>query len=295
MAFDIFAPRPEREVDLSWIIRSDPRNARLVYLLVEGDTDRRLFMGFVDPHSCCVRASGGWESLMEILDALKDDPLVIAILDADFRYLDGTPAPDKCYLTDFHDIEMMMFASPALEKVLREHGSDEKLAKIGDVHELVLNAVADLACFRWFNEKQQYSYTFEGIEFKKFIDKKTLSSNIKSLIRAIKGATNANNQKPTTKIKFNIDTASDTQIETEILAIRKQKQDPYQLCNGHDVCAALNLAFTQIIGTMGGTEADTETALRLAYEYEFFRQSRLHADIAAWAATKNVVVWRAAA
>ena len=81
------------------------------YIIVEGESDVKLFRSFFDDSQCQIWwFRGGVHQLEHSLSEIaKTYPLVIGIRDADFMHLEGrTPAIGNLFLTDFHDLEMMM-------------------------------------------------------------------------------------------------------------------------------------------------------------------------------------------
>ena len=104
----------------------DPRTV----LIVEGATDARFFERFVDHEHCYVLAAHDRERAVAVLRVLNSVPLsgILAIVDADFRRLTGTLEPDQSLLyCDGHDLEIMVLQSQALDRVVTEHCSQEKL------------------------------------------------------------------------------------------------------------------------------------------------------------------------
>ncbi len=77
---------------------------------------------------------------MEILNK-ENFQRILAIVDADFERLECLPNVPNLILTDTHDLETMLIQSPALDKVLAEIGSEEKITKFGkDIRSVLLQA-----------------------------------------------------------------------------------------------------------------------------------------------------------
>ena len=134
-----------------------------IYIIVEGSTDVKVYKGltvegevrFIDAREKSV--------LVEAIRLLNADHQtgVLAIADADFDRLPPLQLfnePNLLYC-DHHDGETMLIDSPALEKVLRELGSSEKIRAVEQggtrVRTHLLNSgrlIARLAAFvvdRW--------------------------------------------------------------------------------------------------------------------------------------------------
>ncbi|GAB4301600.1 MAG: hypothetical protein Fur0025_41910 [Oscillatoriaceae cyanobacterium] len=98
--------------------RSDKQH--LAFVIVEGDTDVRLWKNLLDPSKCYIKYAVGKARVIDVMEILDKDNFsgVLAIIDADFWKLEGTiPPSTNILLTDTHDLETMLFQSPALEKV----------------------------------------------------------------------------------------------------------------------------------------------------------------------------------
>ena len=113
--------------------RKYPGNASLAFLIVEGETDRRFYMRFIDKNQCQITNAFNKSAALQVLSILEKELFSgsLAIVDADFDVLTGKlPTSQNVLLTDTHDLETMIIQSPAFEKVLDEFGSAEKIGKI---------------------------------------------------------------------------------------------------------------------------------------------------------------------
>src|SRR5512136_2448157 len=75
------------------------------FLIVEGDTDARVFNNLVDRDKCQVENACNKEMAVGALNILEKDNFagVLAIADADFSRLEGTvPSSPNLLLTDTH-------------------------------------------------------------------------------------------------------------------------------------------------------------------------------------------------
>jgi hypothetical protein len=84
------------------------------FLVVEGDTDARVYKRFVDDSRCKVIPAHNKDNAVEILEILEKDrfPGVLVIVDADFWHLEGIkPESLNLLLTDTHDLETMIIST----------------------------------------------------------------------------------------------------------------------------------------------------------------------------------------
>ena len=98
-------------------------------MLVEGPSDKSTFRNLTDPALCQIVIAHGWENAQSAAAILEHEgfPGVLTVLDADFRRLENmAPPSENILLTDFHDFECMMVASPALAKLLGEFVETER-------------------------------------------------------------------------------------------------------------------------------------------------------------------------
>lgn len=133
------------------MVRSqDPR----AFLIVEGETDEVFFERFTDPIRCKVVVAEGRANAIEAFEELQRTRFagVLVVVDADFNVLNGhLPLPLGLLFTDTHDLETMLIASPAFDKLLRSVGKKNKLRAFDDKHgamrEKLLTSAAPLgAC-----------------------------------------------------------------------------------------------------------------------------------------------------
>jgi len=118
----------------------------------------------------------------------------LAIVDADFDILEGSvPLSPNLLFTDTHDLETMLLKSPALEKVLSEHGSEAKINNFAkDIRQTLLEIAKIIGYLRWASLKFNYCLKFERLAFNNFVKKETLALNESDLMKTVKD----NSQKP---------------------------------------------------------------------------------------------------
>jgi hypothetical protein len=253
-----------------------------VFVLVEGDTDKRLFKTFFNADNCHIEIAFGRENLLEISDKLQTDTLFIAIADADFWHLERTPLPFRnLFITDTHDMETMMIASPALDKIIAEYAAEDKLKRFIASGKNVLKAILEagkyLGYLRWLNEKQGLSLKFKDYERKldyaKFIDKDDLQADIEKMVTVVKNKSQ----------RHDLDS---NQLINDLKALFNDSHDLLNVCCGHDLTNILALSFQKAIGTQSSTDMTqekVESALRLAYHFSYFKLTELFRLLEKWA------------
>ncbi|MEG4286022.1 DUF4435 domain-containing protein [Microcoleus sp. A006_D1] len=251
------------------------------FVIAEGDTDARVWKNLVDSTKCRVEIAYNKDNVVKVLNILEKDNFagVLAIVDADFWILEGTfPSSSNLLLTDTHDLETMLLKSPALEKVLSEHGSEEKINNFGkDIRQTLLESAKVIGYLRWASLKFNYALKFEGLAFSKFIDDKTLALNESKLLQTVK-----NNSQ-----KLGLDEA---EIIAKMDSLKTNAQDMWYVCCGHDMICILSIALCKALGTRNSKQVEPdvlEKDLRLAYESPHFRLTQLYTAIQDWEKTNQ--------
>jgi Protein of unknown function (DUF4435) len=256
-----------------------------VFLLVEGSSDKAFYECFVNKLICQIVVISGKPSSKErviaVLDILEKSNFmgVLGIVDADFDRLESVSHNSpNLLLTDTHDLETMLVNSPALDKVVREFGSEDKISKFGmDVRTALVEAGMLIGYLRWISQCDRLNLTFNGIKFSKFINEQSLQIDEVKMIQEVKNKSQSSSL-------GNID------IKQRLTKQKNDNHDRLQVCCGHDLVEILSLGLRKAIGTMKPSEIESdslERSLRLAYEEVYFRQTQLYSNIRQWE-SKNV-------
>ncbi len=260
------------------MLRSSYRGA---FLIVEGTSDMKFYKQVMDADRCQLVTpvkgeDGKRKQVIELLKILQQPliPGVVAIVDKDFDELDGTlPGLPNLFFTDTHDLETMLLQSPALEKLLGEFGTVEKLAKFGcDVREVLLAAGCPIGYLLWVSLQDRLNLKFEGIDFPKFIDTTTLTIDEAKLIEEVK----KKSQQPQLKTP---------ELQQRLHSQKTPIHDRWQVCRGHDLINILAVGFRKALGSKQAHEVTVEILerdLRLAYEQVYFQTTQLYRAIGQW-------------
>ncbi|MBD2133971.1 hypothetical protein H6F47_16415 [Sphaerospermopsis sp. FACHB-1094] len=81
----------------------------------------------------------------------------------------------------------MLITSPALDKLMREFGSEEKINNFSKLDQpIIINLLENgklIGYLRWVSLKFNLSLKFENLTYSKFLDQKTLKVDITKLIQ----------------------------------------------------------------------------------------------------------------
>ncbi|MBD2500348.1 DUF4435 domain-containing protein [Anabaena azotica] len=249
------------------------------FLLVEGGSDKIFYERFVN--KCCklVTVSGKPSSkqrVIAVLEILEKDNFqgVLAIVDADFERLTTLLYSSPNLLrTDTHDVETMLIKSPALDKVIAEFSSEEKVTQFKrDIRLALLEAATPVGCLLLISLTEDLNLKFEGIKYSKFIDENTLLIDELKLIKEVKNKSQAFSLK-------------DEELQEKILSHKSKNYDSWQVCCGHHLVEILSVALCKAWGTSKASDVEAnslERSLRLAYEEVYFRKTEIYSKIRVW-------------
>jgi hypothetical protein len=250
------------------------------FVIVEGDTDARVYNRYIDGEKCRVVNAYNRKNALDAISILEQNSIkgVIAIVDADFDLLEEVPqSSPNIFFTDTHDLETLMIRSPALEKLLIEIGSSTKIKTFvklqkKEIREILLGEGVHLGYLRWISLRLQHNLKFENLSFADFVDQHTLTLDSAKLIRAVKN--NSQNHK-----------LPDAEIKQQIEELKSSLHNAWLLCCGHDLISILSIGFRKVLGTRKASDITPELLereLRLAFETQYFTETMLYHAIAKW-------------
>jgi hypothetical protein len=259
----------------AWSACQEPR----AFLIVEGETDEIFFERFIDPLRCKIEVAKGRKNAIDAFDELQRTRFAgaLVVVDADFNVLDGRlPLPLGLLFTDTHDLETMLLASRAFDKLLRSEGKKDKLkafeAKHGKIREKLLASAAPIGRLLWLSLFEKLNLRFEDLKFGKFVDDKTLHVDESSMIKAVLNHSS----------KHALDVGT---IAAKLATLNVALRDPWHVCSGHHLTELLSIALRKAIGSHDAGEMGVEQVermLALAYEAADFPSTELYAAIRTW-------------
>jgi hypothetical protein len=250
-------------------------------LILEGDTDARVFARFIDSNSCNIEVGFGKNNVIEALDLLEDEafPGVIAVIDADFdRLLGTTYRPENLCMTGMHDLDLTIFVSSALDRYIAEH-ADVNLLKnnfksdLLAVRNMVVNASLPLAYCRFTSEKRNLGLYFKDLQLDQFVSEDDLSMDSDTLVAEL--------------ISRSSTRCSIRDLKTYVANEAAKKPDPLQLANGHDVSAMLGIALRKLLANRRKVQtwaSEIEAGLRLAFDWDAMTGTTLFKCLRDWEA-----------
>ncbi len=258
----------------------------MLFLLVEGETDERLYAAIFDLRGINTIAARGWERVVEAIGLLDASGFTrcLGIIDRDYHGV-ATPAVGgpNIIVTDDRDSEVALIKSNALDRIFDEYGSGPKIALAGGMNAIrdrLFESAFPLAKLRFLSAIKSYGFSLRECEFKKFTDKKTLEVDSLKMIAHLRGKNAVN---------AILAMAHFDEAERELT-----KQVPPlshdRICRGHDMfqLAALGLSSlwgNNSINRLSGEELEKKA--RLACPVMAMRATRFGCDVVAWFAARG--------
>ena len=266
-------------------------NFKGYYLIVEGIKDTKLFQKYINHDNFKIREGFGNKNVKQALDILSERGFdrKIGIIDSDFNKILGVvEIKDGLFITDDHDIEIMIIKTKALENVLNLFCTKDKISsfekKIGmTIRDALFNLGTEIGYLKLANRIHDLGLIFKPkvtdgnqLKYKNFIDDETLEflgdeKMVETVINYCR------NKSPNLK---------EASIVIESLKEQKKfKQDIYHLNNGHDLSNILYLILKKTLGSKNKMLVDTnsvEDSLILAFEFDDFKKTTLYKDLYKW-------------
>lgn len=252
------------------------------FLITEGDKDARLFKAHSDTQRCRIVNAVNKSNAIGALELLENSPVtgILAIVDADFERLEGRLLnSENLIYSDYHDLEVMLFTSAALDRVLIEFGSVQKIENFekmmgARVRTMLIEAGSYIGHFRWLSLQSGLHLNFEDMPVGKFLDPSTLEVNLPTMIKCVKQHSQ----------KHAIDESG---LLEELQRLIAQPYDKLQVCCGHDLSEILSFALRKTIGSHDSGQVKSEIlerSLRLAFDPNLLASTNLYRSVRLWEA-----------
>lgn len=282
------------------------------FIIVEGSSDSRLLNPFFEENVRFLNPRTALNNKGVVINALQELKLrktknkyvlrkeVAGVIDADFNRIFGNIRNDleNLFYTDTHDIDSMIFSTNAFKKVITFIYWNPENVNIKKIREKCLEISADFGLYLlsfYENKLHKLKGTFKPIEhfFSETLKFNHSMAIMKLNLMCKKGRISKSDLR---KIKLN-------------LVLRKnQKLDLYQLANGHDLVRILTMLtiwgkfklrkkgmgfkFQSILVKNPEKRKylinEIEDLLRISYEYDFFKNSKLYKQIIAYQKTNGI-------
>ena len=258
-------------------IRQKRQHYRGCFLVVEGPDDARFFRQIIDLDACRIHVAGKKKKVADVVAILEHDafPGVVGVVDADFDHIEGYRSSDNVIVLETVDLEALLIRSAALDRVLVELGSRDKIRKLGrDVRDVLIGAAVWVGCLRLHSERTKLRLKFRNLTYSKFIDKESLRIDRGAFLREVMNRSRRND-------------LSHEELRQEIVAIHASLEDHWLVCKGKDMVEVLEYGLRKALGTKRERKVDSKVlqrSLRLAFERRDLEKSQLGRDLRDWEA-----------
>jgi hypothetical protein len=260
------------------LLLNHPSHKNNTLLLLEGETDIRLFRSLLKHERITLDSVDGKLDLINVVESLKSDGFntVIGICDADFDHIIGlshSREEKSVYITDVHDAEMMMINSSAMQAFIDEYSNHENHQILSaEVKESAIIAACTLGLLRLANATNRLNLNFKGLNFKSFIniDKLSVSVDLGQLVQMLIRRSPSLAEGVTEDVLLN--------EHNRLVGERYQRA---QLCCGHDVTNIIAMIYSQRWAACSSNinSEKVEQALRIGYSFEEFTATDLFQKI----------------
>lgn len=261
---------------------SHPNSNGICFVLLEGETDIRLFRKFFNLENCKVENIPGGNPKLEaaVSGLVTIYELVIGIRDADFSNIETIPYSNKnIFLTDYHDIEMSLIADDDSISTIIFEFTDIPEVNHNEIREKVISTIEQISLLKWLNYSENLEIVFDKTGFQDLLAFANLTLDFDQYFSRLLS------KSPNAKI---VDIAT---IKSKMDALKTLNKHPYQICNGHDFVKGL----TQFIREQGKAKSINDdivsSILRIKYTKEKFSTTHLYASTKMWADSKNCSIY----
>lgn len=259
-----------------------PKSQGIVFILVEGDTDIRLFRKLFNEANCKIEYIPGGKSKVELCveEILKNYELVIGIRDADFIFLNNEVyEKSNMFLTDLHDIEMTLISKDDIFNSVVLEFKNIPNNEIKGLRNNIMKTISNISLLKWLNQKEDLRIEFEKTGFQHLISFDTSEFNFAQYLK------NLLSKSPNARL-----TDFET-INSKLLELRSTNPNQYQLCNGHDYLKALS-EYLRIHGNNSSINSEIiSSIIRIKCSKTIFRTTNLHHLTKTWAEENNVEIY----
>jgi hypothetical protein len=250
-----------------------PQTRNKVFILVEGDSDIKLFRKLFHHQNTEIKSiPGGYTNLeLGLKELSKNYRTVIGIRDADFMHIEKKkPQIQVLFLTDVHDMEMMMIISDeTLKSILFEFSSDTKF-KIKELRNKFLESIKFIGYVRWYNSIHNLELNFKDLGIGEFINNTNLEIDEISCIAKVL------QRSPNKKTNDAIE------LRNNVKKLIKSTHDLAQICCGHDIAKIIALFLSLEKLNKGVSQERIESHLRTTYNFTQFQKTKLYKSLKNW-------------
>ncbi|WP_159580539.1 DUF4435 domain-containing protein [Marinoscillum sp. 108] len=266
------------------------------HVIVEGKKDYKFYSKFFNSSEIRIVEAFGNERVIEVLQLLDDRGFNrdIGIIDLDFNRILGIDHQiDGLFVTDDHDIEVMVIKTDALVDVVNQYCSPKSIkdfesSKSTTIREELLKIGREIGYLKLAAKVYDLGLVFKPkmadgnqLRYNKLMDNNFDFAGKNVLIETIVNFSNGKSD----CIK------SQAEINMAFDAIKQKSYPDYELVNGHDLANLLYLLMKKVLKSKSKSLGDwdcVEDSLSLAYDSSDFKKTILFKELEKWRISENV-------
>lgn len=258
-----------------------PNNKGIAFVLLEGDSDIRLFRKLFNLDKCKVETIPGGKFKLEdcVGELVNVYPLIIGIRDADFIHLGNQPySKANLFLTDLHDMEMMLISEDEVFSALIFEYTPLMKDKHSEVRNNIMISIEQIGLLKWLNEKENLEFKFDA-GFQDMISFVNLEIDFAQYFSRVLSKS------------LNAKLTDISTVQQKLKTLKEINPDSFQLCNGHDFMKALS-QFIREAGK-GRTLGDEKisSSFRMIYTLAHFKKTKLFNQTKSWADSNCCILY----
>ncbi|MCM3364220.1 DUF4435 domain-containing protein [Niallia sp. Sow4_A1] len=270
------------------------------YLIVEGMKDFNLYNKFINVGDTVeIKQVGGKEKVIEVIKILEERQFEekIGIVDTDFSKISERDLLiASVFSTDYHDSEVMMFKSPALETLLYIYVKKDKLEEFlngRDLRATLLNIAKEIGLLKLANYLHSFGLAFKPknidgntLKYKNFIDERTLQ---------FKGKEELINTVYNYSLSRSSQVADKELVHEKFDELSNKEYDFLQLVNGHDLSNIIFLLLKKALRSTKKSLSDYNTiedSFIMSYEARYFIETELFQNLYKWSNLNDVNLFK---
>jgi len=260
---------------------SHPNSLGVNYILVEGESDIRLFRKLFDLEKCKIESiPGGKNKLEDCVDTLVNIyPLIIGIRDTDFLNLNNINYnKPNMFLTDKHDIETTILSDNDVLSTLVFEFSDMPKNEHLDLRTNIIESIKMVGYLKWLNNMENLEFKFDS-GFYDLVCFVNLNIDFDTyFMRVLSKSPNAQ----ITDISI---------IKGKIAQLEIRNPDMLHLTNGHDLVKTFANYFKNISGVKGLSDENVASLLRVSFNKQQLENTNLYTELEEWCVNNNTVIF----
>lgn len=284
---------PERTPAAIITAALENKSFRGYYVFVEGSGDFKLWRNFMQKPLTKVTICNGCEKVIEATTLGNEKGIrCFGIIDRDFRSILGSDElPNNVFITDEHDLELMISNSDSLGKVLNNYDSSQKIDDYeltnGPVRDRVLALTDQIGYLKLLHKRINLNIDLKKIDkdgnielpsYEKFLNQHCQIISHRGMIQYLLQWSECHGKKANKTVDEVVDA-----YQSESAIIR----DSWQLSNGHDFAYLLSYFVHKEIGCKKKTRQELENDLILSYEHEYFMHTAMYREMHDWIMANN--------